>query len=128
LFIFLNGVVEFPERWGFKYLSRDMSELIVAGIARADAVLLSPATYRFFERMWPHQADDVPMAKFLNHSPKYSLKNAEQRRQARLGAGHTAQGRAGLGDCKAEGGARWEYSSARQPKTGAVSASRKAAR
>jgi hypothetical protein len=34
LFIFLNGVVEFPERWGFKYLSRDMSELIVAGIAR----------------------------------------------------------------------------------------------
>jgi dihydrofolate reductase len=71
LFISLNGVVEFPERWGFKYLSRDMSELIVAGIARADAVLLSPATYRFFARMWPHQADDVPMAKFLNHSPKY---------------------------------------------------------
>ena len=71
LFISLNGVVEFPERWGFKYLSRDMSELIVAGIARADAVLLSPATYRFFARMWPHQADDVPVAKFLNHSPKY---------------------------------------------------------
>ena len=42
LFISLDGVVEFPERWGFQYLDNDMSEEIVAGIARADAVLLGP--------------------------------------------------------------------------------------
>ena len=71
LFISLDGVVEFPERWGFQYLDNDMSEAIVAGIARADAVLLGPATYRLFARLWPHQTDDVPMAKFLNHSLKY---------------------------------------------------------
>ncbi len=71
LFISLDGVVEFPERWGFQYLDNDMSEGIVSGIARADAVLLGPATYRLFARLWPHQTDDVPMAKFLNHSPKY---------------------------------------------------------
>lgn len=71
LFISLDGVVEFPERWGFQYMDKDLSEEIVAGIAQADAVLLGPATYRLFAQMWPHQTDDVPMAKFLNHSPKY---------------------------------------------------------
>jgi dihydrofolate reductase len=71
LFISLDGVVEFPDRWGFQYLDNDMSEGIVAGIARADAVLLGPATYRLFAGLWPHQTDDVPMARFLNHSLKY---------------------------------------------------------
>jgi dihydrofolate reductase len=71
LFISLDGVVEFPERWGFQYMDNDMSEGIVAGIALADAVLLGPATYRLFAGLWPHQTDDVPMAKFLNHSLKY---------------------------------------------------------
>src|SRR5258708_25907246 len=42
LFISLDGVVEFPERWGFQYLDNDMSEEIGAGIARADAVVLGP--------------------------------------------------------------------------------------
>jgi hypothetical protein len=48
-----------------------MSEEIAAGIERADAVLLGSATYRLFARLWPHQTDDVPMAKFPNHSLKY---------------------------------------------------------
>ncbi|MGA8437831.1 MAG: dihydrofolate reductase family protein [Candidatus Sulfotelmatobacter sp.] len=71
LFMSLDGVVEFPERWGFQYFDKDLREEIVAGIARADAVLVGPATYRLFARMWPHQGDNVPMAKFLNHSVKY---------------------------------------------------------
>jgi dihydrofolate reductase len=71
LFISLDGVVEFPERWGFQYMDKDMSEAIVAGIAQADAVLLGPATYRIFAGMWPLQSDHVPMARFLNHSSKY---------------------------------------------------------
>ncbi len=76
LFISLDGVVEFPERWGFRYMDvryrdEDMSEAIVAGIDQADAVLLGPATYRIFAGMWPHQPDHVPMARFLNHSSKY---------------------------------------------------------
>jgi dihydrofolate reductase len=71
LFISLDGVVELPERWGFPYLNKEMGEGIAAGVARADAVLLGPATYRIFANLWPHQTDDVPMARFLNHSPKY---------------------------------------------------------
>jgi len=71
LFISLDGVVEFPERWGFQYMDKDLSKEIAAGIAEADAVLVGPATYRIFAQMWPHQKDDVPMARFLNHSVKY---------------------------------------------------------
>jgi len=40
LFISLDGVVEFPERWGFQYLDNDLNKEIVAGIAQADAVLM----------------------------------------------------------------------------------------
>lgn len=71
LFISLDGVVEFPEQWGFQYMDKDLSKDIAAGIAQADAVLVGPATYRIFAQMWPHQTDDVPMARFLNHSVKY---------------------------------------------------------
>ncbi len=71
LFISVDGVVEFPERWGFQYLDKDLSEEIATGIEDADAVLLGPATYRLFATMWPRRKDDVPMAKFLNHSLKY---------------------------------------------------------
>lgn len=76
LFISLDGVVGDPERWGFQYLDKDLGEEIVAGIAHADAVLLGPATYRLFARMWPSQPDDVPMARFLNHSQKYVVSRA----------------------------------------------------
>lgn len=71
LFISLDGVVAFPERWGFQYLDEELSQEIAAGIAQADAVLVGKATYRTFAQMWPHQTDDVPMARFLNHSVKY---------------------------------------------------------
>lgn len=71
LFISLDGVVEFPERWGFLYMDKDLSKEIAAGIAEADAILVGPATYRIFAQMWPQQKDDVPMARFLNHSVKY---------------------------------------------------------
>ena len=79
LFVSLDGVVEFPERWGFQYMDKEMSDGIVAGIAQADAVLLGPTTYRLFARLWPQQMDDVPMAKFLNHSRKYVVSRTPDR-------------------------------------------------
>jgi dihydrofolate reductase len=79
LFISLDGVVETPEHWGFRYLDEDLSKEIASGIANADAVLLGPTTYRLFAGMWRHQADDVPMAKFLNHSPKYVVSRTPER-------------------------------------------------
>lgn len=71
LFMSLDGVVELPERWGFQYFNEEMTATITAGIAQADAVLLGRLTYEGFAEMWPPQGDDVPMATFLNRSPKY---------------------------------------------------------
>jgi dihydrofolate reductase len=67
-----------PEKWGFPYLSKQLSERIAAGIAKADAVLLGPRTYSLFMQLWRHQGDEVPMAKFLNNSPKYVVSSSIQ--------------------------------------------------
>ncbi len=72
LLISLDGVVESPDQWGWsQYMNDEMTRGIVAGIAQADAVLLGRRTYLGFAELWPKQASDVPMADFLNNSPKY---------------------------------------------------------
>jgi dihydrofolate reductase len=69
--ISLDGVVESPDQWGFQYFNDEMTERIVAGIAQADAVLLGPRTYHGFAKLWRNQGSEVPIADFLNNSPKY---------------------------------------------------------
>lgn len=73
LFISLDGVVETPEQWGFQYFTEGLNDIIAKGLAEADAVLLGPATYQKFGQIWPPQGTDVPMASFLNGSPKYVI-------------------------------------------------------
>src|SRR5260370_8450187 len=81
LFISLDGVVEFPERWGFQYMDNDMSEGIVAGIARADAVLLGPATYRRFARL---AAPNGRWANAQGPEPLHKQVGVTNRAQARI--------------------------------------------
>ena len=69
----LDGVVELPEKWAFTYLNYEVSKGIAAGIAQADAVLLGRRTYQQFAKIWPSQGSYVPMARFLNRSPKYVI-------------------------------------------------------
>ena len=71
LAISLDGVVESPANWGFRFLNEEMNELIAAGIAQADAILLGRRTYLEFAELWPKQGSEVPMADFLNNTPKY---------------------------------------------------------
>lgn len=72
LFMSLDGVVESPNKWAFsRYLDAEMAQGISAGILEADAVLLGRRTYEEFAQLWPSQPSSVPMAKFLNGSPKY---------------------------------------------------------
>jgi dihydrofolate reductase len=72
LLISLDGVVESPDRWGWaRYMNDEMTRGIMAGVAEADAVLMGRHTYEQFAEMWPNQGSEVPMADFLNHSPKY---------------------------------------------------------
>jgi hypothetical protein len=71
LFISLDGVVESPANWAYQYFDDEMADVIGAGIAEADAVLLGRRTYLEFAELWPSQGSDVPMAAFLNNTPKY---------------------------------------------------------
>lgn len=73
LFMSLDGVVETPEQWGFEYFTEGLNEIIAQDLAEADTVLLGPGTYHKFAGIWPQQGNDVPMAKFLNDSPKYVI-------------------------------------------------------
>src|SRR6266487_5836238 len=67
----LDGVVESPANWGFRFLNEEMNEIIAGGIAEADAILLGRRTYLEFAALWPTQPRSVPMSAFLNDTPKY---------------------------------------------------------
>jgi len=71
LFISLDGVVESPGEWGFRYMDAAMAQRMAEGIAQADAILLGRETYIVFHALWAAQGDSSPMAKFLNETPKY---------------------------------------------------------
>jgi dihydrofolate reductase len=58
-------------QWGFQYFTDETYEVIGAGVAQADAVLLGRRTYLEFAELWPTQGSEVPMADFLNTAPKY---------------------------------------------------------
>ncbi len=71
LFCSLDGVVESPQTWQSPYFTDEVTEVISAGVAQADAVLLGRRTYLEFAEFWPSQGSDAPMADFLNNAPKY---------------------------------------------------------
>jgi dihydrofolate reductase len=52
-------------------LDDELAAVVNAGVAQADAVLLGRRTYLEFAKLWPAQGSDVPMADFLNNSPKH---------------------------------------------------------
>jgi len=67
LAISLDGVIEAPHKW-MKF-SDEMAEVIAAGVAQADTILLGRRTYVDFAAMWPTL--DSGMADFMNNTPKY---------------------------------------------------------
>lgn len=71
LFMALDGVVESPMTWSGPYFTQEMVEVMSAGIAQADAVVLGRRTYQEFAEIWPKQEGSGPMANFLNNAPKY---------------------------------------------------------
>jgi dihydrofolate reductase len=67
----LDGVVERPSEW--MSFGDEAQQIMAAGLAEADTVLLGRRTYREFAGMWPQLGDTIPMAGFLNGSPKYVM-------------------------------------------------------
>ncbi|MCW2865809.1 MAG: deaminase-reductase protein [Actinoallomurus sp.] len=70
LAVTLDGVVDSPSGNWMRF-DGEMAEIIGAGIAEVDAILLGTRTYLEFAQMWPGLGSDVPMADFMNHTPKY---------------------------------------------------------
>jgi dihydrofolate reductase len=70
LAITLDGVVDSPSG-NWMMFNDEMREIIDAGVAEADAILLGRRTYLDFAEMWPRLGSDVPMADFMNDTPKY---------------------------------------------------------
>lgn len=83
LFITLDGVTEAPDQWQFPYWSDQIGATVETLATANDAILLGRLTYQDFVGYWPHQGSDVPLADFLNNTPKYvvstTLDNLEWR-------------------------------------------------
>src|SRR5829696_2695849 len=72
-FMSLDGVVESPQNWHFPYFNDEMGAVVGEQMAAADTMLLGRHTYEEFASYWPHQGDDVEMAKEMNGTPKLVL-------------------------------------------------------
>lgn len=79
LFTTLDGVVEAPEKWPFRYFDDEMGEVIGATAEESDAILLGRRTYEEFVAFWPSQGSDVPMADYLNKTPRHVVATTLER-------------------------------------------------
>jgi len=75
LAITLDGVVESPSSHWLLF-NGEMNEVIGAGVAQSDAILLGRNTYLQFAELWPKLGSDVPMADFMNNTPKYIVSSS----------------------------------------------------
>jgi dihydrofolate reductase len=69
-FISLDGVVEAPDQWHFPYFDDRMGEVVAAGFAATDAVLMGRVLYEEWAAYWPEHADE-PFGDVLNSIKKY---------------------------------------------------------
>jgi len=77
LAVSVDGVVESPSNW--MLMNDEMGEVIGAGIAQSDAILLGRRTYLEFADLWPNQSHDVLMADFMNNTPKHIVSSTLDR-------------------------------------------------
>ncbi len=75
LAITLDGVVESPSSHWLLF-NGEMNEVIGAGVAQSDAILLGRNTYLQFAELWPKLGSHVPMADFMNNTPKYIVSSS----------------------------------------------------
>lgn len=71
LFISLDGVVDSPESAPHKWTNHEIMIQMIDGLSHADTVLVGPRTYNVLAEHWQNKSNDLPMARFLNNSPKY---------------------------------------------------------
>src|ERR671917_1099690 len=73
-FISLDGVVESPDKWHFPYFNDEMGEVVGAGFATTDAMLMGRVLYDEWAAYWPDHADQ-PFGDVINGMKKYVISN-----------------------------------------------------
>ena len=69
-FVSLDGVVESPDQWHFPYFDEAMGEIVGAGLATTDAMLMGGTLYREWAAYWPTSTDEG-IADVMNNQTKY---------------------------------------------------------
>ena len=77
-FMSLDGVVESPDQWHFPYFDEQMGEVVNAGFARSDALLMGGQLYREWSAYWPTSTDQ-PIADIMNGQQKYVVSRSLER-------------------------------------------------
>jgi dihydrofolate reductase len=67
----VDGVMEKPEEWAFSYSNDEMEQVIAAGMAASDAMLLGRVTYEALAAFWPNQPPGTPMVDHINKVRKF---------------------------------------------------------
>jgi dihydrofolate reductase len=76
-FISLDGVVESPDKWHFRYFDDEMGAAVGAGFATTDALLMGHVLYDEWAAYWPEHADE-PFGDVMNSIKKYVVSNSLQ--------------------------------------------------
>jgi dihydrofolate reductase len=74
-FISLDGVVEAPDKWHFPYFDDEMGEVVGAGFATTDAMLMGRVLYDEWAAYWPEHADQ-PFGDVMNSMKKYVVSDS----------------------------------------------------
>ena len=74
-FISLDGVVESPDKWHFPYFDEEMGNVVGAGFATADAMLMGRVLYEEWAAYWPEHADE-PFGDVMNAMKKYVVSSS----------------------------------------------------
>ena len=76
-FISLDGVVESPDKWHFRYFDDEMGAAVGAGFATTDALLMGRVLYSEWAGYWPEHADE-PFGDVMNSIKKYVVSSSLQ--------------------------------------------------
>ncbi len=71
-FISMDGVVERPDLWHFPYFDDEMGEVVGAGMANTQGILMGRTLYGEWSQYWPAQGDN-DFGAVINPMPKYVL-------------------------------------------------------
>ena len=71
LFMTLDGVVEEPQNWSFRYWNDEIGKFKHEETFGSDTLLLGRVTYEGFAAAWPSRKDPEGFADRFNSMPKY---------------------------------------------------------